>query len=87
MARIDAERGGEWTLGQSLFFQLPYFADPSFFFDPDVADVLDDYRVSMALGVPLAATLDELPAFRADKFAVIAEELAAIRRNRETKRR
>lgn len=41
----------------------------------------------MALGVPLAATLDDLPAFRADKFAVIAEELAAIRRNRETQKR
>lgn len=36
--------------------------------------------MSTALGVPLALTLDTLPAFRSEDFVVIAEELAAIRR-------
>lgn len=79
VGRIDSERGRR-TLGQELFFLCGYFASPFFFYDPDTEPVLDDFRMSTALGVPLATTLDDLPAFRSADFVVIAEELAAIRR-------
>ncbi len=79
MDRIAAEGGSEYTLGQSLFFQVGYFASPFFFWDETVAELLDDFRVSSALGVPLALTLDDLPAFRSADFTVIQEELGAVR--------
>lgn len=79
VARIDEERGREYSLGQSLFFQVGFFASPFFFWDDTVAAVLDDFRTSAALGVPLALTLDDLPAFRSADFVVIQEELSAVR--------
>ncbi len=79
MARIESEGGSEYTLGQSLFFQVGYFASPFFFWDESVSALLEDFRVSTALGVPLALTLDDLPAFRSADFTVIQEELGAVR--------
>lgn len=49
--------------------------------------MLDDYRMATALNVPLALTLDTLPAFRSADFVVISEELAAIRRYLESQKK
>lgn len=73
-------RGTAFSAGASIYHQLPLCIDPARLRDPDAERLLEDYQLCQALGVPPAATLDEVSALYADAALVIRHELEFIRR-------
>ena len=64
----------KFGVGQSLFYQIPLFADPNLLIPEWCWDMLEDYNLVKKFNVSLG-TLDELPAWRTDCFALIENEI------------
>lgn len=80
VARMAAEaQGTSWSAGRSIYKQACFCLNPARLQHADAYQLLDDWRMCRALGVPIAATLDDVPAFYADAALVIEHELAHIR--------
>lgn len=81
--RMAAEaQGTAWSAGQSIYRQAPFCFDLRRLRCADADYLLETYMMSRALGVPVAATLDEVPALYADAALVIQHELGHIEKAR-----
>ncbi len=81
VARMAAEaQGTSWSAGRSIYKQAVFCLHPARLFHPDAHQLMDDWRVSQALGIPVAATLDQVPSMYADAALVIQHELGHIRK-------
>lgn len=74
----EEAKGTSWSAGRSIYKQACFCINPDRIRDADAQRLLDDYRLSEALGVPVAATLDQVPAMYADAVLVICHELGHI---------
>lgn len=87
VGRIAEEvRGTRDSIGQNLFIQVPFFAHPLYFRDAQLQEWIEEYRLSTALGIPLAATLDAAPALRLGAFGLIHLEVQSITRYEHARR-
>jgi hypothetical protein len=77
----EAQHSGRFTVGQSLYHQLPLCANPLRVIHPDAVEWRSDWRLSKALGVPVAATLGEIPADYAEAALIIEHETQAALRH------
>lgn len=57
--------------------QVPEFASAAFLFDEEAQEFIDDWSVCKQYNVPLAASLDEVPARKLEAFKIIETEMAA----------
>lgn len=73
-------QGTSWSAGRGIYKQAVFCLNPARLWHPDADRLLDDYRLSQALGIPVAATLEGVPALYADAVLVIQHELAHIRK-------
>lgn len=73
-------QGTGWSAGRSIYKQAVFCLHPSRLYHPDAQQLLDDWRVSQALGIPVAQTLDAVPAMYSDAALVIQHEMAHIRK-------
>jgi hypothetical protein len=81
VARMAAEaQGTSWSAGRSIYKQACFCINPARLYHADANSLLDDWRMSHALGVPIAATLDQVPAMYAEAALVIDHEMAHIRK-------
>ena len=73
-----------WPLGHALFSQLPFFASPDWFLEPDVLRWMKDLRLIRATHTPAAVSLDDMSnAFAEAVILIEQEEAAAMKHARE----
>lgn len=84
--RILLESGTKkYGVGQSLFFQLPLFCDPSPIIPAWCWEMIEDYNISQRFNIPVATSLDDASSWHLDCFVIIDGEMKAIEKYRTTK--
>ncbi len=73
------------TIGQDLFYLLPWFAQPEWLSEPWMEEVMYEYQMSQALSIPLASDIYSASAFKLDCYAIITNEINAIERHEADK--
>jgi len=66
-------------IGQSLFYQLSFFCNPSEYISEWCWDMIQDYHLVNNYNIPLGENLDDINAWRLDSFNVIQNELNNIK--------
>jgi|TARA_B100000073_G_scaffold339533_1_gene338077 hypothetical protein len=65
-------------IGQSLYFQLPFFCNPDEQIPNWCWQMIDDYYVVTEYNIPLSNTLDDANAWVLDCFNIIKDEVNKI---------
>ena len=77
--RILEEEGTQkFGVGQSLFYQMPFFCEPIFFISDWCWEMIDNYHLIKNYNVPLSTDLDSTDVFTYDCVNVIADEINKI---------
>tara|TARA_R100001163_G_scaffold40763_1_gene30866 strand:- start:6825 stop:7223 length:399 start_codon:yes stop_codon:yes gene_type:complete len=72
------ERG--YDIGQSLYFQMPFFCNPSFIISDWCWQMIADYFSIKKFNIPLANNLDSVDAWTLDCFNIIDDEVEKIKK-------
>ena len=70
--------GTKFSVGQQLYYQVHYFANPRFLWKPDYDLLIEEYQLMEAFNIPLARSLNEAPAQKLRDFSLIKREVAAL---------
>ena len=82
----EAERS-KWSAGQSLFYQIPLFANAELFLDEEYQNYIREYMMCKRFNIPAAPSLDEADWHRIRYFEFIEEEMnACAKRDQEKKK-
>ena len=77
--RILQEEGTQkFGIGQSLFYQMPFFCEPIFYISDWCWEMIDNYHLIKNYNVPLSTNLDSTDVFTYDCVNVIADEINKI---------
>jgi len=82
---VEECEGKQFSIGQSLYFQIPFFANPQFFYRPEYDEWIEDVMLMDSFNIPLARSLDEAPAFRLEMYNIIKQELIACQNYKQEK--
>ena len=83
---IEAEQS-KWSAGQSLFYQIPLFANAELFLDESSQDYIREFMMCKRFNIPAATSLDEADWHRMKYFEFIDEEMnACMKRDQEKKK-
>ncbi len=82
---VEECTGTSFTIGQNLFFQVPFFANPIFFYRPEYDEWIEDVMLMDQFSIPLARSLDEAPAHRMEMYQIIKQELNACQKHQQDK--
>lgn len=74
-----------YGIGQTLYYELPFFTNPIYHIKKWCWDALEDYKIVTTYNVPLGNNLDEIPVHRIDYFAVIEDEINKINKHNKAK--
>jgi len=78
--RILSEKNiHKFGVGKSLYFQLPFFCNPSDVIPEWCYQMIEDYHLVTTYNIPLATDLDNLNVWRSDCFLAIENELNHIK--------
>ena len=78
--RILSEKNiHKFGVGKSLYFQLPFFCNPSDIIPDWCYQMIEDYHLVKTYNIPLATDLDNLSVWRSDCFLAIESELNHIK--------
>ena len=76
---VLGQKGTEkYGIGQTLYYELPFFTNPIYHIKQWCWDMLDDYKLATKFNVPISSDLDSISTFRADCFMVIEQEIQNI---------
>ena len=88
MARLAKEAAGtKFTIGQQLYFQVHYFANPKFLWKQEYDRLIEEHYMMESFNIPLAKSLDEAPAQKLRDFSVIKTEMIALQKHYMEKQR
>lgn len=65
-------------LGQTLYYNLPFFSNPNILIRDWQIEMINDYYLCKNFNVPLGDNLDSLSSFRTDCFILIENEFNKI---------
>ena len=68
----------KFGIGQTLYYELPFFTNPVYHIKQWCWDMLEDYKISTKFNVPIGSDLDSLSVFRIDCFNIIEQEIENI---------
>jgi len=78
--RILSEKNiHKFGIGKSLFFQMPFFCNPSEYISDWCWAMIEDYHLVKEYNIPLASNLDDLNVFQSDCFLALESELQSIK--------
>ena len=66
-------------IGQSLYYQLPFFCNPIEYLSDWCFDMIQDYHLVNNYNIPLSDSLNNVDAWKLDCFNVIESELNNIK--------
>ncbi len=82
---LKETEGKKYSIGQSLYYQLPFFCNPSEVISQWCWDMITDYFTVRNYNVPLADNLDNVNPYILDCFAIIQNELNNINKHEREK--
>ena len=74
-----------YSIGQSLYYQMPFFCDPGKVISQWCWDMISDYFTVKNYNVPLATNLDSVNPYILDCFAIIENEINNINKHEREK--
>lgn len=74
----DESKKGDFSLGQNLYIHILLFTNPSFFYDQDSIEILEEYSMMKEFNIPLARELDSVDAVKSEMFLIIKREFNSI---------
>ena len=77
--------GTKFTVGQQLYYQVHYFANPRFLWDKEYDRLIEEFYVMQQMNIPFATSLDRAPSQRLRDFVTIKEEVAALQKHQMEK--
>lgn len=76
----------KWSVGQSLYYQIPLFAKLDLFMDDEFQEYIREYMMVKKFNIPIAKSLDEVEWPRYKYFEFIDEEInACMKRQKKLK--
>jgi len=82
---LKEKRTLQFGIGQSLFYQLPLFCDPSKLIPNWCWNMINDYHITKKFNIPIAKDLDSANAWQIDCFTTIDSEIIKIRNHEKLK--
>ena len=78
--RILSEKTTQkFGVGQSLYYQMPFFCDPLNIIPKWCWDMIEDYHLIKNYNSPMASSLENVNACVSDNFLIIESELSNIK--------
>ena len=78
--RILSEKTTQkFGVGQSLYYQMPFFCDPLNIIPKWCWDMIEDYHLIKNYNIPMASSLENVNAWVSDNFLIIESELSNIK--------
>ena len=68
-----------YDIGQSLYYQIPFFANPVYIISEWCWDMISDYYTVKRYNIPLANSLDNVDIWMLDSFNVIENEVNKVK--------
>ena len=69
MERLAQESDGtKFSVGQQLYYQIHFFANPRFLWDREYDQLIEEYYMMESMNIPIARSLDEEPAQKMRDF-------------------
>lgn len=75
---IEESKSKGFDIGQSLYYQMPFFCDPKSIISQWCLDIITDYFTVKKYHVPIASSIDTVNPFMIDCFSIIDDELIKI---------
>jgi hypothetical protein len=75
---LKQRKGKSYGIGQSLYYQLPFFCNPDYIISQWCWDMITDYFSVKKFNIPLSKDLDSLNPWMLDCFSIIENELNNI---------
>ena len=79
---INQEGTRKFGVGQTLYYEMPFFTNPKYHIKKWVWDVLEDYRLVTKFNIPLGKDLDNICAIKLDMFGIIEQEINNIKKHK-----
>jgi small-conductance mechanosensitive channel len=81
--RVLNQKGvSKFGVGQTLYYEMPFFTNPKYHIKKWVWDVLEDYRLVTKFNIPLGKDLDNICAIKLDMFGIIEQEINNIKKHK-----
>lgn len=88
MERLAQEVDGtKFTVGQQLYYQIHFFANPRFLWEQEYDRLIEEYQMMESMNIPLARSLNEAPAQKLRDFSIIKTEVMALQKHYMEKQR
>ena len=81
---INRKEIQKFGVGQTLYYGIPFFANPSMVINNWCLDMIQDFKLVTNYNVPLSVDLESASVFKIDCFSVIEQEINNIK-NHEIK--
>ena len=81
---INRKEIQKFGVGQTLYYEIPFFANPSMVINNWCLDMIHDFKLVTNYNVPLSVDLESASVFKIDCFSVIEQEINNIK-NHEIK--
>jgi len=86
--RLAQEANGtKFTVGQQLYYQIHFFANPRFLWEQEYERLIEEYQIMESMNIPFAKSLDEAPAQKLRDFNIIKTEVFALQKHLMEKQR
>lgn len=72
----------KFGIGQTLYYEMPFFCNPIDHIKKWVWDILEDYKLVTTYNIPIAKDLDSISAFQVDCFGIIEQEINNVKKHK-----
>tara|TARA_R100000808_G_scaffold7129_1_gene21025 strand:+ start:5736 stop:6155 length:420 start_codon:yes stop_codon:yes gene_type:complete len=79
--------GTKFSVGQQLYYQIHFFANPRFLWDREYDQLIEEYYMMESMNIPIARSLDEAPAQKLRDFSLIKQEALSLQKHYMEKQR
>ena len=80
---INQEGTRKFGVGQTLYYEMPFFTTPSLVINNWCWEMIQDYKLVTKYNIPLGASLESLSVFKVDCFSIIEHEIENINNHRK----
>ena len=80
---INQEGTRKFGVGQTLYYEMPFFTNPSLVINNWCWEMIQDYKLVTKYNIPLGASLESLSVFKVDCFSIIEHEIENINNHRK----
>ena len=80
---INQEGTKKFGVGQTLYYEMPFFTTPSLVINNWCWEMIQDYKLVTKYNIPLGASLESLSVFKVDCFSIIEHEIENINNHRK----